>query len=61
MYADDTCLVYAETDLNLIENRVQEDLTNIIKWAHDYDTIYHNKHHKNKVYVHTVTVLQRYL
>ncbi|KAF9787706.1 hypothetical protein SFRURICE_003191 [Spodoptera frugiperda] len=35
MYADDTCLVYADRDLDVIERNIQDDLTNIIKWAHD--------------------------
>lgn len=35
MYADDTCLLYADKDLTVIENKIQEDFTNIIKWAHD--------------------------
>ncbi|KAI5631398.1 reverse transcriptase (RNA-dependent DNA polymerase) domain-containing protein [Phthorimaea operculella] len=35
MYADDTCLLYADKDLNVIERKLQQDFTNIIKWAHD--------------------------
>uniref|UniRef100_A0A2A4J7L6 Reverse transcriptase domain-containing protein n=1 Tax=Heliothis virescens TaxID=7102 RepID=A0A2A4J7L6_HELVI len=35
MYADDTCLVFADKELDVIERNIQEDLTNIIKWAHD--------------------------
>lgn len=35
MYADDTCLVYADKDLSVIEKNIQEDFTNIVKWAHD--------------------------
>lgn len=35
MYADDTCIVYANKDQNTIENKIQKDIDNIIKWSHD--------------------------
>lgn len=35
MYADDTCLIYADSDLVNAVNKVQIDFNNICKWAHD--------------------------
>lgn len=35
MYADDTCLLYADKNLSVIESKIQEDFTQIIKWTHD--------------------------
>lgn len=35
MYADDTCLLCAHNDLNVIQNCIQTDLDNIVKWSHD--------------------------
>ncbi|KAL0841656.1 hypothetical protein ABMA28_013934 [Loxostege sticticalis] len=35
MYADDTCLVYSDTDQNQIQNIMQEDFDNVVRWAHD--------------------------
>ncbi|KAG7300644.1 hypothetical protein JYU34_014950 [Plutella xylostella] len=35
MYADDTCLLYAHKDLQIIQKCIQKDLENIIKWSHD--------------------------
>ncbi|XP_063623101.1 uncharacterized protein LOC134795200 [Cydia splendana] len=35
MYADDTCLVCADRDVAAIEQKMQSDINNILKWAHD--------------------------
>jgi hypothetical protein len=35
MYADDTCLVCADRDITLIQQKLQYDFNNILKWAHD--------------------------
>lgn len=35
MYADDTCLVYSGHNSEEIQLKVQQDLNNIIRWAHD--------------------------
>lgn len=35
MYADDTCLLYGGKNSNEIENALQMDFNNIVKWAHD--------------------------
>jgi hypothetical protein len=35
MYADDTCLVYADQDVTLIEARLQSDFNSLLKWSHD--------------------------
>jgi hypothetical protein len=35
MYADDTCIVYADRDIKNLEQCVQTDFVNIIKWSHD--------------------------
>ncbi|KAI5636537.1 reverse transcriptase (RNA-dependent DNA polymerase) domain-containing protein [Phthorimaea operculella] len=35
MYADDTCILYADSDLNIIQQKLQEDLDSVIKWSHD--------------------------
>lgn len=35
MYADDTCLTYSGRDCEMIRLAMQEDLDNVVKWAHD--------------------------
>lgn len=35
MYADDTCLMYADRDLNVIQQKLQEDFDSIMRWSHD--------------------------
>jgi ribonucleases P/MRP protein subunit RPP40 len=35
MYADDTCLMYCDRDPLNIQKAMQEDLDNIVMWAHD--------------------------
>lgn len=35
MFADDTCIMYADKDLGTIQSALQEDFNNITAWAHD--------------------------
>lgn len=35
MYADDTCIVYSDTDQNKIQETMQKDFDNVVRWAHD--------------------------
>jgi hypothetical protein len=35
MYADDTCLLYADKDINNVQTYIQQDFENILKWSHD--------------------------
>jgi hypothetical protein len=35
MYADDTCIIYSDTDQIKIQQAMQEDFNNIVRWAHD--------------------------
>lgn len=43
MYADDTCIVYSDTDQNNIQNVMQEDFDNVVRWAHDNGIIINTK------------------
>lgn len=46
MFADDTCIMYAERDLQLMQRCLQQDLDNITRWAHDNGIILNlNKTH----------------
>lgn len=35
MYADDTCIMYAHNNVKYIEQQIQQDLNNLLKWSHD--------------------------
>ncbi|KAG7308626.1 hypothetical protein JYU34_005848 [Plutella xylostella] len=35
MFADDTCIMYADKDLGTIQSALQDDFNNITAWAHD--------------------------
>lgn len=54
MFADDTCIICADRNIQKIEEFLQTDLNNIIKWSHDNGIILNAK--KNKIYAYTLSI-----